>query len=160
MDEALNRFIEELKIQISSEMKAAYGDGAFYRWMNPTYMGSMEKADAHGSLANVCGDVMEIFLRIEAGRVTEARFRTNGCGATLACGSFAAEVALGRTVNELLDIKGEVILERMGGLPEQERHCAYLAAEALKKASMDYMGRMSKRGHGTGDVDHRPHGSM
>ena len=89
----------------------------------------------------------------------EARFRTNGCGATVACGSFAAEAALGKTVNELLDVKGEMILERMGGLPAQERHCAYLAAEALQKASMDYVGRVSNAGHGAGGVDPRPHGS-
>jgi len=159
MDEDLNRFIEVLKTQISLEMKAAYGDVVFYRWMNPLHMGSMENADARGSVANVCGDVMEVFLRIEGWRVIEARFRTNGCGATVACGSFAAEAALGKTVKELLDVKGEMILERMGGLPAQERHCAYLAAEALQKASMDYVGRVSNAGHGAGGVDPRPHGS-
>jgi nitrogen fixation NifU-like protein len=143
MDEELDRFVEELKSQISLEMEAAYGDRAFHRWMNPSHMGSMEDPDAHGSLASVCGDTMEIFLRFEAGRVIEAKFRTNGCGTTVVCGSFAAELAVGKTVDQLLSIKGETILERMGGLPSQERHCAYLAAEALQKASMDYMGRMS-----------------
>ena len=141
MGEVLDRFVEELKAQISLEMKAAYGDGAFNRWMKPLYMGSMEKADAHASLASGCGDVMEIFLRFEAGRVIEAKFRTNGCGTTVVCGSFAAELALERTANEILDIKGATILDRMGGLPAQERHCAYLAAEVLQRASMDYMAR-------------------
>jgi nitrogen fixation NifU-like protein len=143
MDEELDRFAEELKSQISLEMKAAYGDGAFYRWMKPVHMGSMQDPHAHASLVSVCGDVMEIFLRFEAGRVIEAKFRTNGCGTTVVCGSFAAELALERTANEILDIKGETILERMGGLPAQERHCAYLAAEALQRASMDYMARTS-----------------
>ncbi len=141
MNEALDRFTEELKSQIFLEMKAAYGDPAFHRWMNPIHMGSMQDPDAHASLASVCGDVMEIFLRFEAGRVIEAKFRTNGCGATVVCGSFAAELALGKTANEILDIRGETILDRMGGLPVQERHCAYLAAEALQQASMDYMAR-------------------
>jgi nitrogen fixation NifU-like protein len=143
MGEELDRFVEELKSQVSQEMKAAYGNETFRRWMNPIHMGSMQDPDAHGSLASVCGDVMEIFLRFEAGRVIEAKFRTNGCGTTVACGSFAAELAFGKTLDELLDIKGEMILDRMGGLPAQERHCAYLAAEALQQASMDYMGRMS-----------------
>jgi nitrogen fixation NifU-like protein len=143
MGEDLDRFVEKLKSQISQEMKAAYGDGAFHRWTNPIHMGSMQDPDAHGSLASACGDVMEIFLRFEAGRVIDAKFRTNGCGTTVVCGSFAAELAVGKTVYELLGIKGEMILDRMGGLPAQERHCADLAAEALKQATMDYMGRMS-----------------
>ena len=143
MGEELDRFVEELKSQISQEMKAAYGEGAFHRWMNPVHMGSMQDPDAHGSLASVCGDVMEIFLRFEAGRVVDAKFRTNGCGTTVVCASFAAELAVGKTVDELLGIKGEMILDRMGGLPAQERHCADLAAEALQQASMDYKGRMS-----------------
>jgi len=143
MDEELDRFVEVLKSQISQEMEAAYGDRAFHRWMNPSHMGSMQDPDAHASLASVCGDVMEIFLRFEAGRVIEAKFRTNGCGTTVVCGSFAAELAVGKTVDELLGIKGEVILDRMGGLPAQERHCAYLAAEALQQAAMDYMDRTS-----------------
>jgi nitrogen fixation NifU-like protein len=143
MDEELDRFAEELKSQISLEMKAAYGDGAFHRWMNPTHMGPMPDPDARGSLASVCGDEMEIFLRFEAGRVIEAKFRTNGCGTTAVCGSFAAELALGKTADELLGITGKIILDRMGGLPAQERHCAHLAAEALQRASMDYMARTS-----------------
>lgn len=145
MDEELDRFVEELKAQVSQEMKTAYGDVAYHRWMKPLHMGSMEDPDAHGCSVSVCGDLMDIFLRIQAGRVIEANFRTNGCGATVVCGSFAAELALGKTVDELSAIKGEMILDRMGGLPAQERHCAQLAADALQQASLDYMGPGSNR---------------
>jgi nitrogen fixation NifU-like protein len=141
MGEQLERFVEDLMAQISREMKSAYGDAAFQRWSNPLHMGSMVNPDAHGSVASVCGDLMEIFLKLEAGRVVEAKFRTNGCGTTVACGSYAAELAVGKTVHELFDVKGETILDRMGGLPAQERHCAYLAAEALWQASNDYLRR-------------------
>jgi nitrogen fixation NifU-like protein len=143
MGEELERFVEELKSQISQKMRSAYGRGVFDRWMKPLHMGSMEHPDAHGSSASVCGDLMEIFLKLESGRVIEAKFRTNGCGASVACGSFAAELAVGKTVHELLEIKGETILDKMGGLPPQERHCADLAAEALQQASMD-LGRTQK----------------
>jgi nitrogen fixation NifU-like protein len=145
MGEDLDRFVEELKAQVSQEMKTAYGDGAFDRWMNPLHMGSMEDPDAHGCTASVCGDLMDIFLKVQAGRVIEAKFRTSGCGTSVVCGSFAAELAVGKTVDALPCIKGETILDRVGGLPAHERHCAYLAAEALQQACMDYMGRRAKR---------------
>jgi nitrogen fixation NifU-like protein len=144
MGEELERFVEELESQISQAMRAAYGHGVLDRWMNPVHMGFMDHPDAHGSTASVCGDLMEIFLRLESDRVIEAKFRTNGCGATMACGSFAAELAMGKTIHELLEIKGETILGKMGGLPAQERHCADLAAEALQQASMGYLERMQK----------------
>lgn len=144
MDEELDRFVGELKAQVSQEMKTAYGEGAYHRWMKPLHMGSMEDPDAHGCSVSVCGDLMDIFLRIQAGRVIEAKFRTNGCGTSVVCGSFASELAVGKTVDALLGIKGETILDRIGGLPVQERHCAYLAAEALQQACMDYMERRTK----------------
>ncbi len=145
MVEELDRFVEELSAQISEEMKTAYGDGAFHRWVKPLHMGSMEDPDAQGCSASVCGDLMNIFLRVQAGCVTEAKFRTNGCGTSVVCGSFAAELAVGKTIDALLGIKGKTILDRMGGLPAQERHCADLAAEALQRACMDYMGRRSNK---------------
>jgi nitrogen fixation NifU-like protein len=88
---------------------------------------------------------MEIFLRLEGDRVKEASFFTDGCGSSTVCGSFAAELALGRTPDELIDITGERILEILGGLPEEDRHCAFLAAEALQEALNAYMIRDSKR---------------
>ena len=82
---------------------------------------------------------MEIFLRLRADRVSEAVYRTDGCGSSAVCGSFAAELALGKTPEEVTEISGEVILGILGGLPEEDRHCAFLAAATLQEALESYM---------------------
>ena len=88
---------------------------------------------------------MEIFLKFENDKVKEASFQTDGCGSTTVCGSFAAELSLGRSPDEILDITGEAILEKAGGLPEEVRHCAFLSAEALHEALHTYMIKQNKR---------------
>jgi nitrogen fixation NifU-like protein len=82
---------------------------------------------------------MQIFLKFQGDRVTEATFQTDGCGSSTVCGSFAAELALGRSPEELTEITGESILDILGGLPEEDRHCAFLAAGTLQEALDSYM---------------------
>ena len=82
---------------------------------------------------------MEIFLLFEDDRVRRASFQTNGCGTSIVCASFAAEMAIGKHPDEILSITGEVILEKLGGLPEEDRHCAFLASESLQEALHSYM---------------------
>ena len=69
----------------------------------------------------------------------DASFVTDGCGSSSVCGSFAAEMALRKTPDELTDITGEAILDKIGTFPEEEEHCAYLAAETLQKSLQIYM---------------------
>jgi nitrogen fixation NifU-like protein len=77
--------------------------------------------------------------------VKEATFQTDGCGSSTVCGSFAAELAHGRNPDEIAEITGEMILGVLGGLPEEDRHCAFLAAETLQEALDDYMRIQRKR---------------
>jgi nitrogen fixation NifU-like protein len=88
---------------------------------------------------------MEIFLKFEDDRVKEASFRTDGCGSSTVCGSFAAELAHGKSPEEITEITGDKILEILGGLPEEDRHCAFLAVEALQDALDDYMRKQVNR---------------
>ena len=83
-------------------------------------------------------------MNFENDKVKEASFKTDGCGSSTVCGSFAAERSLGRSPEEILDITGEAILKKAGGLPEGERHCAFLSAEALHEALNDYMIKQSR----------------
>ena len=107
----------------------------------PLFMGGMENPDGHGRITGTCGDTMQIFLRFENERVEEASFLTDGCGSSAVCGSFAAEFARGKAPEELADVSGDSILDFIGGLPEEDRHCAFLAAETLQSALDDYMRR-------------------
>jgi len=140
MSDELDSFLKELQDQIYDETLRDYGQKAFNRWLDPSYMHAMENPDAHGRITGSCGDTMEIFLRFEKGRVSEASFLTDGCGPSMICGSLAAELALGKGPDEIKEITDQTILETIGGLPEEDRHCASLAANTLQVALHNYLG--------------------
>jgi nitrogen fixation NifU-like protein len=139
MDEAEDKFVRELQEQIFEETKEAYGETAFHRWLDPLHMGLIKEPDGYASLTGVCGDTMQIFLRFENNRVKEASFQTDGCGSSIVCGSFAAEMSLGKDPDELLEVTSEAILKKLEKLPKEDEHCASLAAETLQEAVNDYM---------------------
>lgn len=139
MYDELDEFADNLQNQIYEETQAAYGKTAFDRWLNPLYMGKIDKPDGYARLTGSCGDTMEIFLKFEDGMVKQSLFQTNGCGSSIVCASFAAEMAIGKNPDQILVISGDAILEELGGLPEDDRHCAFLASETLQEALHDYM---------------------
>ncbi|MBW1701225.1 MAG: iron-sulfur cluster assembly scaffold protein [Deltaproteobacteria bacterium] len=139
MSNDLDDFVQDLQGQIYEETRAAYGDVAFERWLNPLYMGTIDNPDGYGCVTGSCGDTMQIFLKFENDKVQEASFLTDGCGASAVCGSFAAELALGKSPDELVEITGDAILKILGGLPKEDEHCAFLAGETLQEALNEYM---------------------
>jgi len=145
MSDNFDDFARNLQEQIFEDTKQAYGTVAFERWQNPRYMGALNDPDGYARVTGPCNDTMEIFLRFEQETVTEASFQTDGCGSSAVCGSFAAEMAHGKTPDELLDVTGEAILEKLGGLPKEEKHCAFLAGETLQEALSSYMKKQVKR---------------
>jgi nitrogen fixation NifU-like protein len=139
MGSELDDFANGLQNQILEETRAEFGDVAFERWQNPLYAGAMDNPDGYGRVTGSCGDTMQIFLKFEKNKVKEAIFLTDGCGSSMVCGSFAAELALGKTPDELIEISGETILKILGSFPEENQHCAFLAADTLQAALHDYM---------------------
>ena len=139
MTDTLDDFVEDLQKRIYEETREAYGDAAFERWLNPVYQGTLDDPDGYARITGSCGDTMEIYLKFENGKIKEAAYRTDGCGSSSVCGSYAAEMAHDKTPDEVLDVTGEAIIEKLGGLPEEERHCAFLAAEALQEALHQFM---------------------
>jgi len=133
------RFVEKLQEEIFEDTRRAYGEAGFQRWRHPLYQGRMANADAQARVKGTCGDTMEIFLKFEKGCVKAATYTTDGCGASTVCGSFAAELALGKNPDELADITGDVILQKIGRFPEEDEHCAFLAAATLQQALENYM---------------------
>ncbi len=132
-------FIEKLQLQIFEEAKETFGEAGFQRWQNPFNKGRMENPDVHARIKGKCGDTMEIFLKFENSRVKEALFVTDGCGSSTVCGSFAAEMVVGKDPDEISEITGQTILNRLGRFPKEEEHCAFLAAETLQEAVNIYM---------------------
>jgi nitrogen fixation protein NifU and related proteins len=145
MSSELDDFVQDLQNRIYDETKEAYGDVAFERWLNPLYMGAIDNPDGYGRVTGSCGDTMQIFLKFENDRIKEASFQTDGCGSSAVCGSFAAEMAIGKNPDEIVEITGEAILEKLGGLPKEDEHCAFLSAESLQEALHEYMIKQTKR---------------
>ena len=110
--------------------------------MNPRNMGDIKDADAIGEVgAAACGDIMKITLKIDdtTKTVTDARFKTFGCGSAIAASSMATELIKGRSVDDLQkNFNNDQIVEALGGLPPVKIHCSVLAEEALKAALEDY----------------------
>jgi nitrogen fixation NifU-like protein len=139
MKDAMDDFVDKLQEQIFEESKETYGEEVFSRWQNPRFMGKMTDASSVGRITGPCGDTMEIYLRIRNDHIEEINFFTDGCGSSVACGSMAAELAGGKGLDEAAQIGGETILEALKGLPEEEVHCAKLAAETLQVALHEWM---------------------
>jgi len=144
MKNPMDDFVDKLQEQIFEESKETYGEEVFSRWQNPRFMGRMTDASSVGLITGTCGDTMEIYLRIRDEKIQEASFFTDGCGSSVACGSVAAELASGKGIDEAAQIGGDTILDALGGLPEEETHCAYLAAETLQVALHEWMSQGSK----------------
>ncbi len=138
MPDQLDEFVKELQGKIYDDALKDYGREAFDRWLDPKYMYAMDNADTRGRITGSCGDTMEIFLRFEGGKVREASFITDGCGPSMICGSLAAELAMGKSPEEIRKISAETILDTVGGLPEEDVHCASLAANTLQMALHNY----------------------
>jgi len=139
MPDQLDAFLGELQERIDKQTEERYGPKAYDRWRKPLFMGELRDPDGHGSVTGSCGDTMQLFLRFEGETVSEVGFVTDGCGSSTICGSFAAELALGKTPDELADLRGEDVLDVLGGFPEGDQHCAFLAVAALREALGDFM---------------------
>ena len=106
--------------------------------MDPTHYGEMTKPDGHAVITGPCGDTDEFFVRAFSSRIREVRFRTTGCFFTVAACDAIAKMAEGRMVREAMGITQESVLEYLGGLPDDHKHCALLAADTLREALRAY----------------------
>jgi nitrogen fixation NifU-like protein len=111
-------------------------------FLNPRNAGLMREPDGTGvDEYEGCGDLARFFLRVREGRVSEARFQTYGCGPTIAAASAVSEKVVGRTVEELLNLKPQEVEDAVDGLPDDRKHAADVVAGALRAAALDALRR-------------------
>jgi nitrogen fixation protein NifU and related proteins len=102
-------------------------------FQNPRNAGEMRDPTAQVELSNpVCGDILRLAVRVNAGIVQEARFLCRGCTASIACASLLTEKITGRPIHDLTEITADKLASDLGGLPPASAHAAHLAAEALQ----------------------------
>ena len=111
---------------------------------NPKNVGEIENADGVGTVGNAkCGDIMQVFLKIENDVIVDAKFKTFGCAAAIASSSIATEMIKGKTLEEALQVKNADVVEELEGLPPQKIHCSVLAEEAIAEAIKDYRAKQA-----------------
>jgi nitrogen fixation protein NifU and related proteins len=116
-----------------------YSDKVMDHFMHPRNMGEIEEASGVGEVGNpACGDVMRLYLKIEDGKIIDAKFKTFGCGAAIASSSMTTELIKGKSIDEALQLSNEAVSEALGGLPPAKQHCSVLAEDALRAALEDY----------------------
>jgi nitrogen fixation NifU-like protein len=116
-----------------------YNEKVMDHFMNPHNVGDLENADGVGKYGSpVCGDMMQIAIKVENDVITDARFKTFGCGSAIASSSIATDMIIGKTVEQALAISNKQIINELGGLPPAKVHCSVLADHAIKAAIYDY----------------------
>ena len=117
-----------------------YSEKVMDHFTNPRNVGELEDASGVGTVGNAkCGDIMRMYLAIdEDGVVTEAKFKTFGCGAAVATSSMATELVKGKTVQEAMNVTNKAVMEALDGLPPVKVPCSLLAEEAIHDALWDY----------------------
>lgn len=125
---------------IQEREKMMYSEKVMDHFMNPRNVGVIENPDGVGKEGNpVCGDLMEIFIKVEDDRIVDIKFRTFGCGAAIATSSMATEMVKGKTIEEAMEITNKAVAEALDGLPPIKMHCSNLAADAIHAAIEDYL---------------------
>jgi len=128
-----------------------YSEKVMDHFMNPRNVGEIKDANGVGRVGNAkCGDIMEMYLKIENDVIVDAKFKTFGCGAAVATSSMSTELVKGKTVEEALKLTNKVVAEALDGLPPNKMHCSNLAEEAIRTAIEDYK---KKKGLKENDVD-------
>ena len=116
-----------------------YSDIVKEHFKNPKNVGTIEDADAVGEAGSLaCGDKLKLFLKIDEGKITDAKFQTFGCGSAVASSSILTEMVMGKTVEEAKKITNKQIAQMLGGLPPAKMHCSVMGREALENALKNY----------------------
>jgi len=125
----------------------AYSDQVLDHYNNPRNVGKMDPSDPTVGTGMVgapaCGDVMRLQIKIEDNVVTDAKFKTYGCGSAIASSSLLTEWVKGKTVEAVQAIENTVIVEALS-LPPIKIHCSVLAEDAIKSAVKDYISKQHR----------------
>lgn len=119
-----------------------YSEKVMDHFNNPRNVGVIENPDGYGKVGSpTCGDVMEIFLKIEEGIIRDVKFRTFGCASAIATSSISTEMIMNKKVEEALELTNKAVAKALDGLPPAKMHCSILAEEAIKEAIEDYINK-------------------
>ncbi len=129
-----DKAVNEIPNGLWSDCTPAFIDHA----RNPRNVGSIPNSDGFGSVSSDCGDTMGIWLKVNGGVIRGITFWTDGCFSSIAAGSMVTELAKQMSGLEALGIRRQTVIDALGGMPEDNAHCALLAAKTLHAAVRNY----------------------
>jgi len=122
-----------------------YSKKVLDHFMSPRNVGTIQNADGYGKVGNpVCGDLMEMFIKVKDDIITDIKFKTFGCGSAIATSSMVTEMVKGMSIDKAMKVTRNDVADELDGLPPQKMHCSNLAADALHEAIKDYRRRQAK----------------
>jgi nitrogen fixation protein NifU and related proteins len=134
-DDDVKKIMESLLLE---KMGNLYSESVIDYGTHPRNCGILDRPDGYAKVTGPCGDTVEIFLHIRDGRIGDIRYTTDGCMTSHTAVSTATEMVRGKDLRECLKINQGSILDHLGGLPNDSRHCALLAAITLRKALRNF----------------------
>jgi nitrogen fixation NifU-like protein len=134
---------DEIAKRLQDAIFEGYSQRLKEELFNAENIGAIENPDGHARITGVCGDTIEMFARVQDGKVHDIKFVTDGCGFTVACANYVARTATGKTVDEALGIEPDDIDRYFEGLPDENKHCAKLAVMTLRALIDDYHNKLA-----------------
>ena len=123
-----------------------YSKKVMEHFQHPRNVGEMKNPDGIGHVGNpICGDIMELYIKVKNNKIIDAKFKTFGCGAAIATSSMITGMVKGKTIEEALKISNKAVVEALDGLPPVKMHCSVLAKDALKSSIDDYVAKKDKK---------------
>jgi len=133
-----DELLKSIEEEIQEDAREIYTEKTLEEAYHPKNVGELKNPDGAARITGPCGDTLQIHLKVEGNKIVDSKFIADGCGASIACGSVVTELVKGKTIEEASKLTAEDILAILGGLPDDNLHCAALAADTLKVAVADY----------------------
>jgi nitrogen fixation NifU-like protein len=139
-----DELIKKVEEEILEEEREIYTEKTLEEAYNPKNVGELETPSGAARVTGPCGDTLQIHIKVEENKIVDCKFITDGCGASMACGSVITELVKGKTIEEAFRIGNKNVLSVLGGLPEENIHCSVLAVDTLRAALGDYKDKSKK----------------
>jgi nitrogen fixation protein NifU and related proteins len=136
---------KEMTDLLFEKIKDLFSEKVIDYGTNPRNYGAIENPEGYAKITGPCGDTVEIFLRVKKGSIEDIRYTTDGCMTSHAAVSAATVMAKGKAPKDCIKINQSSILEHLGGMPDDAKHCALLAATTLHRALRNFaVGKKNK----------------
>ncbi len=129
---------EKLKKQAIGSLRSIYSDRAINIFLRTKDKRKIDSPDGFARITGPCGDTMEMFFNVSKEKIVDSSFQTDGCMPSVVSGGMVAEMVKGKSLDEVGNYTQQDVLDSLGGLPEENKHCALLAINTMKEAIKNF----------------------